>query len=72
MGRFLSKKELETMTGYTQPAAQRRWLTDNGYRFDVRGDGRPAVLWQQIEARLAPTSPQRASGPNLDALDMFE
>lgn len=48
---FLSPEDLHALTGYRKPALQRRWLLANGYRFDVRADGRPAVLASQVEAR---------------------
>jgi hypothetical protein len=43
--------ELESLTGYRKPALQRRWLLENGYSFDVRADGRPSVIVQQVTAR---------------------
>jgi hypothetical protein len=48
---FLSPEDVEALTGYRKPALQRRWLVANGYRFDVRADGRPALLRSQVEAR---------------------
>jgi hypothetical protein len=33
---FPSHEDLKALTGYRMPARQRRWLLDNGYRFDVR------------------------------------
>lgn len=69
---FLTKDEVHDLTGYTQPAAQRRWLVKNGYSFDVRGDGRPAVLRQQLQERHKAKARQRASGPNLAALDELQ
>ncbi len=48
---FLSSEDVEALTGYRKPALQRRWLLANGYRFDVRADGRPALLRSQVEAR---------------------
>ena len=66
---FLSTEDLEALTGYRKPALQRRWLVANGYRFDVRADGRPALLRSQVEARQlsAPHVASRAE-PNWDAL----
>jgi hypothetical protein len=48
---FLTCDQLEALTGYKKPKLQRDWLATNGYHFDVRGDGRPAVLTSQVEAR---------------------
>jgi Domain of unknown function (DUF4224) len=50
---FLSADDLRALTGYVKPALQRRWLFANGYKFDVRADGRPAVLISQVEQRQA-------------------
>ena len=48
---FLTADQLSELTGYRKPGLQRRWLTDSGYRFDVRADGRPVVLVAQVQAR---------------------
>ncbi len=61
---FLSTAELQDLTGYVQPAAQRRWLAENGYRFDVRSDGRPSVLADQVRARQNGQVSQRKPGPD--------
>ena len=50
---FLSSEQLRHLTGYKKPSLQRRWLVANGYRFDVRADGRPVVMVAQVEARQA-------------------
>jgi hypothetical protein len=61
---FLSAEQVADLTGRTQPAAQRRWLTRNGVRFFVRADGRPAVPADQLQ----PPGTRRPAGPNLEAL----
>jgi len=48
---FLTADNLRELTGYRKPKLQRRWLAQNGYKFDVRGDGRPAVLVDQVNVR---------------------
>lgn len=48
---FLTSAQLEEMTGYVQHAAQIRWLAENGYSFDLRRDGRPNVLVDQVRER---------------------
>jgi hypothetical protein len=67
MSMFLTPPELVELTGRRQPAAQRRWLADNGYAFDVRADGTNAVLREAVLERhgIGP----RPAGPNLAALD---
>ncbi len=72
---FLSQTDIAELTGYRKPVLQRRWLLRNGYRFDVRGDGRPALLEAQVRARqlkglgaIADT----AEEPDLAALDRMD
>jgi len=50
---FLSLEELKQLTGYIRPTAQIRWLTERGYKYDVRADGAPVVLTDEIGKRLA-------------------
>ncbi|EJI9011357.1 DUF4224 domain-containing protein [Escherichia albertii] len=40
---FLTQDELLILTGYKYPKLQRKWLTDNGYPFDVNRMGKPNV-----------------------------
>ncbi len=72
VSRFLTKDDLVSLTGYKRAAEQRRWLVQNGYAFDVRGDGRPTLLWEQVEARNIGTNSRRVLGPNLEALDQIK
>ena len=66
---FLSASELQELTGYQKPALQIRWLSDNGYSFDVRCDGRPVVSRVYYEGRHQGPNAQRRARPNLAALD---
>ena len=69
---FLSSDNIKALTGYTRPTDQRRWLVANGYRFDVRADGRPSVLVAQVEARQLrglKSLPEPTQEPNLAALE---
>ncbi len=50
---FLTDHQLREMTGYVQHAAQIRWLTDNSFRFGIRGDGRPNVLIRHVEEQFS-------------------
>ena len=50
---FLTDHQLREMTGYVQHAAQIHWLTDNGFRFWIRGDGRPNVLIRYVEEKFS-------------------
>jgi hypothetical protein len=64
---FLTAADLEQLTGYKKPALQRRWLIKNGYRFDVRADGRASVLSSQVMARQGGAR-ERSAEPNWEAL----
>lgn len=64
---FLTPTELEALTGYKKPKLQRDWLLKNGYRFDVRADGRASVLASQVTARQGGQR-ERHAAPNWDAL----
>ena len=67
---FLTADELRELTGYQKPVLQRRWLAENGYSFDVRGDGKPVVSRAYYEGRqLGPQKQPRPLGPNLAGLD---
>lgn len=69
---FLSERQLFELTGLKMPSAQRRWLTANGYPFDVRADGSNVVLVDAIRSRHGLEHPagraERPSGPDLEAL----
>lgn len=61
---FLTADELRELTGYTQGAAQIRWLRKNGIQHTVRADGKPRV----IPAALSPNQKPLSRGPNYDAV----
>lgn len=61
---FLTSEQLEALTGYRKPALQRQWLAENGYHFDVSGNGRPVVLVAQVFARQRVPASKRATHPN--------
>lgn len=65
---FLTREEIEGLTGYKTGKRQCQWLADNGYRFDVRADGRPALSREHYASRHA-TPSRRPSAMNLAALD---
>ena len=65
---FLTRTEIESLTGYKTGARQCRWLAANGYSFDVRADGRPALSRDHYESKHAPVR-RRPSAMNLAALD---
>lgn len=49
---FLSKKELEELTGFVRPAKQIEWLKVNGWRFAEDSQHRPKVARSYFEVRL--------------------
>lgn len=66
---FLSTDQLAEMTGYRAHGKQARWLAENGYMFDIRSDGRPNVLHQQVIERQCKGARARPKvAPNLGAL----
>ena len=67
---FLTSEQLEEMTGYRNHTAQATWLADNGYRFDVRKDGRPNVLLEQVrERQVSMKATERKPGPDFSWMD---
>jgi hypothetical protein len=65
----LTDAELADITGYTQPAAQIRWLKKYGIRVFIAADGHPRVLRSDLEtaknqpraaANLAALTPRRS------------
>ena len=49
---FLKREELIDLTGYVRPRAQTKWLTTNGYKYEIAADGRPRVLKNVVEKKL--------------------
>ena len=65
---FLNSQQLREMTGYKNHAAQATWLADNGYCFDLRCDGRPNVLIDQVRERQCKNTESKP-GPDLSWMD---
>lgn len=51
---FLTQEQVVELTGLTQPAAQRRWLSRLAVPFRVRADGRPVVMVADLTMTEAP------------------
>jgi len=49
---FLSRDELEELSGYKMQSAQKRWLSRKKLPFVTGKDGRPRVLRQSLLARF--------------------
>lgn len=65
---FLTESEVEDLTGYKNPSAQRRWFEKRGYRFAVRADGRPRVMVAEVERHMLGTTRTKRTEPNYNAL----
>ena len=63
MLRFLSIEEMEGLTGLKRPAAQRKWLTDQGFPYAEGGDGQPKVLEEVVLQRLVTAALRCALAP---------
>ena len=62
---FLTAADLLNMTGYKSSRGQSQWLAANGYSFDIRADGRPNVLVDQVRERQLKTAARARPRPNL-------
>ena len=49
---FMTRADLQELTGYQRPAAMMRWLALHGYPFAVGADGWPRVMLDAVRARL--------------------
>ncbi|RLW62236.1 MAG: hypothetical protein B6D70_07680 [gamma proteobacterium symbiont of Stewartia floridana] len=66
---FLSRTEIEELTGYQRPSAQSRWLDRNGFNHVKGADGYPRVLRNHVQAKLGSSVEFKQEGrPNFAAL----
>jgi len=49
---FLTRQELQDLTGYQRPAYQVRWLRANGWTFTLGADRRPRVARDHARRQL--------------------
>jgi hypothetical protein len=71
MSTFLTPEEVQELTGYKLNSAQRRWLTDRGWKHAISADGRPKVLRAEMEKHMltgATRAPKQIE-PNWAAMD---
>lgn len=65
---FLTRAEIQTLTGLKRPTAQIRWLRTQGYRFNVNALGDPVIAIAEANRKLVGGS--RTNGkPNWEALN---
>ena len=69
---FLTGDEVEALTGCKRGQDQCDWLVSNGYRFNRRRDGLPAVLRAHVNERLMdkPGAADMVTGPDWDAMGL--
>lgn len=65
---FLTRAELERLTGYQRPSAQVRWLRRHGWRITVNALGEPIVALGEFNRRMVGGVSARQE-PNWGALD---
>lgn len=70
---FLSKEELQELTGRALHRLQRAWLKTQGWTFTVNANGRPIVSRAHMENMLGGASrmdaaTDRTCRPNFDAI----
>ena len=61
---FVSRDDLEELTGYVRRAEQTRWLRANGISFMVNRRGQPMVLQSELERAMS--SDDGAGGEDLN------
>lgn len=60
---FLTRDELEELTGYRRPHEQVRWLTKRRWRFEQNAAGAPRVARAYLERRMVGEERSEAPGP---------
>ena len=64
---FMTHDQLRDLTDLQASAAQIRWLTKHGFKFEVGASGRPKVLVAEVERQMLSGS-RRTRELNLTAL----
>lgn len=66
---FMTQQELKELTGLSYPKKQARYLSERGYKFEQRADGRIIMLKCHVEDRLgAKQEKKQFLEPDFDAL----
>lgn len=70
---FVSKEDLETLTGFSRRSAQIRWLTRRGFRFLLNALGNPVVAVEEVSGKLVggATRSQARAEPNWASLNVL-
>ena len=62
---WLSDSDIERLTGYKQPSKQSTWLSQNGYKFTLAGNGKPLVDSEQFSVK---SKVVKSKQPNFEAI----
>ena len=62
---LLTRSDLESLTGYVRPSAQRRWLDARSWVYELGADGRPRVLRSYVEAQMGGQTERKTRRPRL-------
>lgn len=62
---LLSPEEIAELTGYCYPSKQTTWLRENGYIYEVGGDGKPKLLRTYVYSGLGGVVEQSSPEPKL-------
>jgi hypothetical protein len=65
---FVSRDDLQELTGYVRRAEQTRWLRANGISFMVNRRGYPMVLQSELERAMSSEDHADAEDLNWEAL----
>ena len=65
---YLSKEEVERLTGKKRYSAQIRWLKDHGYKFAVNGLNMPVVAVAESNRKLVGGASERRREPDWSLL----
>lgn len=63
---FLTKEELQALTGAVQPAKIIRWLREQGFNFKVGLDGHPVVLKDHVRHVMGAEAATARKKPRVD------
>lgn len=68
MSIFVTPEQLAEITDLVQHAAQIRWLTARGWKFEVSSTGRPRVLVAEMERHMLGAKQKQPRRLNLAAI----
>lgn len=65
---FLTREEIQELTGYEVPGWQCKWLDSHGYKYEKSAIGRPVVLKAYVTAKLSGVEQVQGARMNLDVI----